>query len=108
MSIDIDSDFVKKLRKKQRLNQSELADLIGVSTRTIQNWEGKKRNNASQIPIELTHSGEIQRHGASHLQQGLRFIELIRPVQAGKHGERANLRRARQPLFHSWRGQENG
>ncbi len=44
MSIDIDSDFVKKLRKKQRLNQSELADLIGVSTRTIQNWEGKKRN----------------------------------------------------------------
>lgn len=39
---------VKKIRKKLHLTQSELADLCGVSIRTVQNWE-----NGGTIPTSM-------------------------------------------------------
>ncbi|TCP22374.1 helix-turn-helix protein [Tenacibaculum skagerrakense] len=44
MNLKIDGEFVKWLRKELNLKQQELADKLGVSSRTIQNWEGDKRN----------------------------------------------------------------
>lgn len=44
MNNNIDNEFVKKLRSNLSLSQSELANRLGVSARTIQNWEGGKRN----------------------------------------------------------------
>ena len=35
---------IKHLRQQRNLTQTELADLIGVSLRTIQNWEAGKKN----------------------------------------------------------------
>jgi DNA-binding XRE family transcriptional regulator len=33
---------LEKLRKKHHLSQSELAEMMGVSLKTVQNWEGGK------------------------------------------------------------------
>ncbi len=39
----VDVPDVKDLRKKQKLSQSELASLIGISVKTLQNWEQQRR-----------------------------------------------------------------
>ena len=39
----VDVPDVKELRKKQKLSQSELASLIGISVKTLQNWEQRRR-----------------------------------------------------------------
>jgi len=35
---------IKQFRKKHKLSQRELADLVGVNYRTVQFWEAGKRN----------------------------------------------------------------
>lgn len=44
MSITIDSDYIKNLRKLLGYSQTKLAEHLGVSMRTVQNWEGGQRN----------------------------------------------------------------
>jgi len=44
MNTNSDNLFIKKLRNDLGLNQTKFASKIGVSLRTIQNWEGGKRN----------------------------------------------------------------
>jgi putative transcriptional regulator len=39
----IGSSGVRAIRKRTRLSQSEFADLIGVSVKTLQNWEQDRR-----------------------------------------------------------------
>jgi putative transcriptional regulator len=41
--IVIGSSGVRAIRKRTRLSQSEFADLIGVSVKTLQNWEQDRR-----------------------------------------------------------------
>lgn len=48
-------DRIKAARKRRRMNQSELADLIGVKPHTISGWEsGKVRN---MYPENLLNTG---------------------------------------------------
>ena len=36
-------EYIKQLRKSKKLNTKDLGDILGVSGRTIENWEqGKK------------------------------------------------------------------
>lgn len=58
---------VKKIREAKGLTQKELADMCGVTTRTVQNWE-----NGSTIPdmvqkylTQLTEQGETVSSSAS-------------------------------------------
>jgi len=37
--VNINQEFIIKLRKKLKLTQQEFANLVGVSHRTITNWE---------------------------------------------------------------------
>lgn len=37
--VNINQEFIVKLRKKLKLTQQEFANLVGVSHRTITNWE---------------------------------------------------------------------
>ncbi len=39
----VDVPDVRELRKKQKLSQAELASLIGISVKTLQNWEQRRR-----------------------------------------------------------------
>ena len=39
----VDVPDVKDIRKKQKLSQTELASLIGISVKTLQNWEQRRR-----------------------------------------------------------------
>jgi DNA-binding transcriptional regulator YiaG len=39
---DIDSEYVKSFRKKHNLTQPALANLMGVSLRTVCRWENSK------------------------------------------------------------------
>jgi len=39
----VDVPDVKDLRKRQNLTQTELASLIGISVKTLQNWEQRRR-----------------------------------------------------------------
>ncbi len=39
----IDSAGVRAIRERTELSQSEFADLIGVSIKTLQNWEQERR-----------------------------------------------------------------
>lgn len=39
----IASASVRKIRERTQLSQSEFADLIGVSVKTLQNWEQDRR-----------------------------------------------------------------
>ena len=39
----IGSSGVRAIRKRTRLSRSEFADLIGVSVKTLQNWEQDRR-----------------------------------------------------------------
>lgn len=39
----VEAEGVRGVRKKTSLSQSEFADLIGVSVKTLQNWEQDRR-----------------------------------------------------------------
>ena len=55
MAKDIRVEFgriIRSLRKQHRLTQEELADRAGISTKYLQNLEGKKPKTASIITIE--------------------------------------------------------
>jgi putative transcriptional regulator len=42
----IDSSGVRAIRQRTKLSQSEFAHLIGVSVKTLQNWEQDRRHPA--------------------------------------------------------------
>ncbi len=44
---------IKKIRKKLNKTQSEFGEMLGVSMRTIQNWESEKRKIPKNIEIIL-------------------------------------------------------
>ena len=64
---------VKNLREKFSLTQQELADLCGVTLRTVQNWETGKPIPASMVKLlkvveesrEIISSGEATEHSVS-------------------------------------------
>jgi putative transcriptional regulator len=42
-TFSLDVPDIKELREKQALSQTELASLIGISVKTLQNWEQQRR-----------------------------------------------------------------
>lgn len=40
------TEFLRELRSRNALSQSELAKICNVSVRTVQGWEGKKQTPA--------------------------------------------------------------
>ncbi|CAL2078156.1 helix-turn-helix domain-containing protein [Tenacibaculum sp. 190524A02b] len=57
MNDKVTSDEIKLIRKNLGINQTELGDLLGVSMRTIQNWEGGKRNIPDWVHIQIRNLG---------------------------------------------------
>ena len=66
--IVIGSSGVREIRERTRLSQSEFAHLVGVSIKTLQNWEQDRRRpggpgaallrilaNATRLAIETIH-----------------------------------------------------
>jgi DNA-binding transcriptional regulator YiaG len=55
------SEQIKRVRAKAGLSQSEFAAAIGVSVRTLQDWEqGRRKPNASAISLlKLAESGKL-------------------------------------------------
>lgn len=48
----MDPDEIKRIRKKLNITQAELAEKLGVSRRTVENWEqyrGVNGGNAEKI-----------------------------------------------------------
>ena len=39
----IDADYIKELRLFYRMSQLQFAELLGISVKTLQNWEQKRR-----------------------------------------------------------------
>ncbi len=46
-------DYIKKERKKRKMKQSDLAAILGVTSRTIINWE--KGENLSPQNLKMLH-----------------------------------------------------
>lgn len=81
---------VKEIRKKFNINQNELAELIGVSRRTIANWETGAtippqwqsrldevaQKNTIEIGKVVRSSGsDIERKSSDHVDRMLTIIE---------------------------------
>lgn len=49
----LDNEKIKQIRKKLGLNQTQMAKELGVSMRTVQNWEGGKRTIPDWVSINI-------------------------------------------------------
>ena len=49
----VDAAGVRAVRKRTSLSQSEFADLIGVSVKTLQNWEQDRRRPTGPAAVLL-------------------------------------------------------
>src|SRR5271157_3390297 len=56
---------IRNIRKKLNVSQAEFAQMIGISVRTLQNWEQKRRvpDKPSRILLELaaTYPKQVQK-----------------------------------------------
>ena len=56
---------IKSIREKLKVSQAEFAEMLGISVRTLQNWEQKRRvpDRSSRILIELaaTYPKQVQK-----------------------------------------------
>jgi len=64
---------VRKIRETLDLSQSEFASLLGISTRTLQNWEQKRREPVGPARILL----EV---AAAHPEVVLETVHHLQPV----------------------------
>ncbi|MCF2875405.1 MULTISPECIES: helix-turn-helix domain-containing protein [unclassified Tenacibaculum] len=53
----LNSEDIKQLRKELGLNQTQLAEKLGVSMRTVQNWEGEQRNIPDWVSNSIRNLG---------------------------------------------------
>ena len=55
--VNVDRAFVKAFRKEHGLTQSALANILGVTKKTIEKWEQGKNNigGSSAVLLELLH-----------------------------------------------------
>lgn len=50
------ADFIKELRRRHRVGTRELADVCGVSPRTVEGWEqGRPMSKAALKLLDLTY-----------------------------------------------------
>ena len=68
----VNTPNVRKIRESLDLSQSEFATLMGISLRTLQNWEQKRREpvGPARILLEVT---------ASHPEIVLETVQHIQP-----------------------------
>lgn len=69
----VDAPDVQKIRESLDLSQSEFATMLGISTRTLQNWEQKRRGPAGPARILLQVAAahpEVVLETVRHLQSG--------------------------------------
>ena len=105
----MDAEDIKTLRKAKNLTQEELADLLGVHVRTIQNWESggsipKSKhallcdalNNADSHAISITHSphaavatgqGQININGPQTVDDQTQDEEMIPVIPTNLYKE---------------------
>lgn len=89
-SLTMNALGIKEIRKKFNINQYELAELIGVSRRTIANWESgatippqwqeRLAQVAQKNTIEIgktvrSNGGDIERNNSNHVDRMLTIIE---------------------------------
>ena len=56
------SKDIRRIRAKLDLSQSEFAELLGVSTRTLQHWEqGRKAGAPGVALLRLAESGALKK-----------------------------------------------
>jgi putative transcriptional regulator len=64
---------VKNIREKLRVSQAEFAGMLGISVRTLQNWEQKRRvpDGPARILIELaaTYPNQVRKVARKVLEQ---------------------------------------
>ena len=55
---------VKRIRAKLKLSQSQFAELLGVSVRTLQDWEQDRHppGAAASALLKLADSGALTKH----------------------------------------------
>lgn len=60
MDAEVDSEFVKAFRKKYGLTQIALANILGVTKKTIEKWEQgvNKIKGSSAVLLKLLHEDE--------------------------------------------------
>ena len=91
---------VKKIRENHDITQQQLADLCGVTLRTVQNWENgkpipvamQKLLNAIEDGHEIISSGDVRGKGVS--------------VAAGK-GSKVNINRDVEQFFSTLERQQD-
>ena len=54
--VHVDAPDVKKIRESLHLSQRDFSTLMGISLRTLQNWEQKRREptGAARVLLEVT------------------------------------------------------
>jgi putative transcriptional regulator len=69
----IDVPDVRRIRESLELSQSEFAALMGISTRTLQNWEQRRREpvGPARVLLEVT---------AKYPEEVLETVRRLQPV----------------------------
>jgi putative transcriptional regulator len=68
----VDAPDVKKIRESLHLSQRDFSTLMGISLRTLQNWEQKRREptGAARVLLEVT---------AAHPKEVLDVVKVLMP-----------------------------
>lgn len=72
--VHIDAPDVKKIRESLNLSQSDFATIMGISVRTLQNWEQKRRKPVGSARVLL----EV---AAVHPKEVLETVKHLLPSQ---------------------------
>ena len=70
---DVDSEYVKLFREKYMLSQQKLANLMGVSLRTVRRWEKGKDKISQPCCVLFT----LFSHNENLIEQ-IRIVEKIK------------------------------
>ena len=92
---------IKELRTKAGLSQREAAQILGVAVRTLQDWEGERRNPQKNAEEILEACTLLTREGINSLLDGTDDIEWALRVKKCRDVERISKWGNMEMTFHA-------
>ena len=92
---------IKKIREKLNLTQAELAEKLGVTGKTVSNWEvtGRISTPMKKKLMELANEGEQRRDAVDHVGRLLDIMEADRrTMDADRQFYQSELAHNRQQI----------